>query len=131
MEKYGKYGKYGKELILDLHDCRVSAFTESKIEAFMIFLCDVIDMERAFFPNGDPMLFFWDEHDPEQPDHLIGVSAVQFIHTSNITIHTLDKLRTVYLNVFSCKDFDSRDAVKVARQFFGGEITNSLTVERG
>ena len=62
--------------------------------------------------------------------HLKGTSAVQFILTSNIIIHTLDLLGNVYINIFSCKDFDPENAIKFSKNWFRGEIVNSHIIER-
>jgi len=92
---------YGKELILDIHECNINMFTREKLCEFFEILCDKIDMERCD-------LYFWDYDDcPEEykkaSDHLKGRSAIQFISTSNITVHTLDVLKKVFINIFSCK----------------------------
>ena len=114
---------YGKELILDMHDCDPTRFTKLRIEAFMITLCEKIDMERED-------LHFWTELDTTMPDHLFGISACQFIRTSNIVIHTLGRMRRIYLNIFSCKDFDAYEAEGVATKFFKGVVTNHTVVIR-
>lgn len=119
---------YGKELILDLHDCAPRLFTRGIIERFFIMLCDRINMERG-------PLHWWDDLDTpkgeeETEPHLVGTSAVQFIRTSNITIHTLDLLRTVHLNIFSCKDFDPRIAADISAGWFEGIIKSYTVVER-
>ena len=120
---------YGKELILDLRDCEPVAFTRESIEQFFIELCKEIDMERG-------PLYWWDDlHTPkgeeETEPHLVGTSAVQFITTSNITIHTLTLLRAVYLNIFSCKSFDAIVAAKFAEDWFLGKISRHTVVMRG
>lgn len=102
---------YGKELILDLHECNPEKFNRKDLKRFFTDICDLIDMEKC-------KLCWWDDlHTPEDKKetepHLVGTSAIQFIKTSNITIHTLDIMKRVYLNVFSCKEFDP----KVAKQF--------------
>ena len=119
---------YGKELILDLHNCSPTTFTREKIERYFIELCDLIDMERCD-------LHWWDDlHTPEDEKetepHLVGTSAIQFIKTSNITIHTLDIMKRVYLNIFSCKDFDEHKASSFSAQWFRGEVVNSKAIER-
>ena len=114
---------YGKELILDLHDCNKKWFTKKHIEQFMVALCYAIGMERE-------ELHFWVIDDPKQPDHLIGTSACQFIRTSNVTIHTLVKLKKVFLNIFSCKDFDENKVVLMAMLHFSGTVKNRTVVER-
>ncbi len=118
---------YGKELILDLHGCDPKTFTRESIEQFFIELCELIDMQRCD-------LHFWDDletpEDEKQTEaHTKGTSAVQFILTSNITIHTLDEMRAVYLNIFSCKYFDS-DKVAGFTKWFGGKIINRVEVDR-
>ena len=102
--------KYGSELILDLHNCDPTTFNRKYIRKYFIELCKVIDMQRA-------KLSWWDDHGvaPEEQQtlpHLKGTTAVQFIMTSNIVIHTLDLLGAVYVNIFSCKDFDPKIAAE-------------------
>lgn len=119
---------YGKELILDLEGCNPKKMTRINIEDFMIVLCDTIDMERC-------ALHFWDyEGYPEEykkaPAHLKGISAIQFITTSNITIHTLDELNKVFLNVFSCKNFKNSVVEETTIEFFNGKIVQSHGILR-
>lgn len=119
---------YGKELIMDLHNCNASTFTRESIRAYLIGLCKLIDMKRCD-------LHFWDDletpEDEKQTEaHMIGTTAVQFILTSNIIIHTLDDLKCVYINIFSCKEFDSLKAQKFTNEWFGGGIVHSETIER-
>ena len=119
---------FGIETILDLHNCDPKNFTRENISNFMVELCDAIHMERED-------LHFWDYEgvpESERPteEHLLGTSAVQFITTSNITIHTLDLLGHVYLNIFSCKEYDPKVVVYFATKYFGGEIINELTLRR-
>lgn len=120
---------YGKELILDLVECDPGTFTRPQIERFFIELCEEIHMERHD-------LFWWDDEGlpPEEcqtEPHLKGISAVQFIMTSSITIHTLEILRTVMLNVFSCKDFDEDLVAVFARDWFSGQVGRCTVVMRG
>lgn len=115
---------FGKELILDMHCCDASRFNRQDIGEFFRILCEEkIDMVRC-------ALHWWDYKDePEEyekaPVHLKGTSAVQFIQTSNVTIHTLDVLKKVYLNIFSCKDFDETFAREFAQEWFRGKIVNN------
>ena len=118
---------YGKELILDLHNTDPRRMTQRKLKEFLKDLCKQIGME--------PMKFHAWEYDDEQeyhnaPPHLKGVSAVQFISTSNITIHALDDLRQIYINVFSCKSFESSLVKRICFNHFGGHIANATTLTR-
>lgn len=120
---------YGKELILDLKECNPETFTRESLTRFFEELCDLIDMERCD-------LHFWDdvgvpEDDRQTDPNLKGTSAVQFILTSSIVIHCLDLLGTVYVNLFSCKDFDTTVAMQFVQDWFEGEIDQIVSLERG
>ena len=119
---------YGKELVLDLHECDPATFTRKSIRSYFKNLCDLIDMERE-------KLCWWDDlHTPEDEketeDHLIGTSAVQFIKTSNITIHTLDVMKRAYVNIFSCKDFDAKLVKSFTSKWCGGKVVRIRELRR-
>jgi S-adenosylmethionine/arginine decarboxylase-like enzyme len=117
---------YGKELILDMEGCDSEKFTEDGLIEFFKGLADVTDMELQ-------KRYFWTME--ECPDewrkvpHLNGISAVQFISTSNFTIHALFDGR-LFLNVFTCKDFNPATAIIFTRGFFGGEVIKSEIITR-
>ncbi len=119
---------YGYELLLDLHNCDVSTFNRESIGRFFTEICGVIEMEKC-------EVHFWDDVDvpPEEQQtepHTKGTSAVCFILTSTIVIHTLDLLEKVYVNIFSCKPYDAGLAAQFTEQWFGGKIRNSTFIER-
>lgn len=119
---------YGKELILDLHNCDPSTFNRKDIRNYFKELCELIDMKRE-------QLHWWDDHGvpPEQhatEPHLKGTTAIQFIQTSNVTIHTLDIMKHAYVNIFSCKDFDPEVAKEFTRNWFKGEVLQARVVDR-
>ena len=119
---------YGEELILDLHNCDIAKFTRPDIERFCTALCELIDMEPC-------ELHFWDDlgvPNEEQQTHpkTSGTSAVQFILTSTIVIHTLDLMKSAYVNIFSCKKFDTDEAVKFTAKWFGAADWTSHVVTR-
>ena len=119
---------YGMELIVDLKDCNPTTFNRESITEFFNQLCEMIDMEK-----GD--LHFWDDvgvpEDECQTDpRTKGTSAVQFILTSSIVIHTLDLLGTVYVNLFSCKEFNTTEAMNFMRDWFQGTLNLVSVLER-
>ena len=119
---------YGKELILDLHACDVAKFSRNGIEQFCTKLCELIDMERCD-------LHFWDdvgvpEEEKQTSAKTKGTSAVQFILTSTIVIHTLDLMRAVYVNVFSCKEFDTDAAAQFTAKWFDSKDWTKQVVTR-
>ena len=119
---------YGMEVIIDLHECDITKFNRKDLKSFFIELCNLIGMERC-------KLCWWDDHGlPENEcqtePHLKGTSAVQFISTSNIVIHTLDILESVYLNIFSCKNFDGNITKDFCKKWFKGKIVSFHEIRR-
>ena len=117
---------YRKELILDLHDCNSRKFTRKDIRIYLEELCDSIDMERC------KLVWCDDLHTPQEETktYVKGTIVVQFSKTSNITIHTLDILKRVYLNIFSSKNYDVKLAVNYSKNYFEGYIKNKKIIER-
>jgi S-adenosylmethionine/arginine decarboxylase-like enzyme len=120
--------QYGIELILDLHGCDTTKFTRRSITAYFEQLCELIDMQRED-------LHFWDdvglsEENKQTLPHTQGTSAVQFILTSSIVIHTLDQLKAVYINIFSCKVYDPKVAEKFTVEWFGAAECSAKLIDR-
>ncbi len=119
---------YGYELILDLHEFYPDTFNRASIEDYFKKLCKKINMTRCD-------LHFWDDvgvapEEQQTSPHTKGTSAVQFILTSTIVIHTLDRLGAIYINVFSCKEFDFEIVKQFTKEYFQGKIVNNHFIER-
>ena len=117
---------YGTELILDLHDCNVEKFHRKDIDDYFPRLCRKIGMEKC-------EVHFWDDVgvpiEERQTSPLTkGTSAVCFILTSTIVVHTLDELGAVYVNIFSCEEFDPVVARKFTDRFTRnyGKLSESI-----
>jgi S-adenosylmethionine/arginine decarboxylase-like enzyme len=128
MKEIKKSSAYGHELIMDLHNCDVSRFNRTSLRKYFITVCKAIDMRRC-------ELYFWDDvgvpaKEKQTLPHTKGTSAVQFILTSNITIHTLDLLKAAYINIFSCKQFDRAVAEKITKEWFGAKKCRTIFIER-
>lgn len=116
---------YGQELILDLHQC-TNATMDVNIQEFCEELAELVDMEIADF-------HLWaSEPDEEKDPRIFGISAIQFILTSNITVHMLPLLQrgSVYVNLFSCKSFDAEIATQFVKQYFEATECRSQVVKR-
>lgn len=122
MSKITTDNKYGIELILDMHQCDKSRFTKADLRFFLAKLCDLIKMK----PHGEPQ--FWT--DSSDILHLNGISCFQFIETSNIVVHALTLLDAVYINIFSCKLFDTKTAKYFAKDFFKAKTVHAQVVDR-
>lgn len=120
--------RYGMELVLDLRNCDTTTFCRDAIDDYFTELCRLIGMQRC-------EVHFWDDVGvpPEEQQvlpHTKGTSAVCFILTSTIVVHTLDLLQAVYINIFSCKEFDPSAAQRFTAAWFKGEIMKATVIER-
>jgi S-adenosylmethionine/arginine decarboxylase-like enzyme len=102
---------YGLELLLDLKGVDLSDLSRERLTDYFVRLCDLIQMTR----HGEPV--FWEDH--SGLPHLQGISALQFIETSNVVCHALPLLQAVYLNIFSCREFDTQAAKEFSAAFWG------------
>ncbi len=123
-----KTSNYGWELILDLHGCNPATFTRDHLDRFFTEFCDLIDMEKC-------EVHFWDdvgveEEEQQTSPHTKGTSAVCFILTSTIVVHTLDLLEAVYVNIFSCKAFDPDAAADFTKKWFEAESCERSFINR-
>jgi S-adenosylmethionine/arginine decarboxylase-like enzyme len=119
---------YGLELILDLHSCDISTFNRKSIDGYFRKLCKAISMQKC-------ERYFWDdvgvpEAERQTLPHTKGTSAVQFILTSSIVVHTLDLLEAAYINIFSCKEFDRRVARQITKDWFKAKQCRTRFIER-
>lgn len=119
---------YGYELILDLHNCNPEKFNRTDIDRYFTELCQLISMKKS-------EVHFWDDvgvpiEERQTSPHTKGTSAVCFILTSSIVIHTLDILKAVYVNIFSCKAFDSDLAASFTKEWFEADPCDPTFIER-
>jgi S-adenosylmethionine/arginine decarboxylase-like enzyme len=108
------YSPWGMLAAIDLHGCERSRLEDpGTLRRFVPSLINAIGM-RA---HGPLML------DRFGDGELEGWSAMQFIETSSITVHTDEVCGRCFVDVFSCRPFDSGAAAAVAVAHFGGTFT--------
>jgi len=100
---------WGHHLLLNARRC-VPATIRSKplIEAFSRDLVKKIDM----VPYGKPKVVMFGSGNKK------GYTLVQLIETSNITAHFVEETDDMYLDVFSCKEFDPKVVKQVVSWYF-------------
>lgn len=118
---------YGQELILDIHNVPSGAIHEKSVRQFAEKLCDEIGMKRG-------PIYVWGEEKqlgthPDNPK-IDGISCVQFLYSSSITIHALDELNKIFVNIFSCKEFDAEKAKDFTLETFQGDVVSFRNIVR-
>ena len=92
---------YGQQLLLDVHGCSIELRSLSAVAEFMAAMPTRIGM-RAY---GKPIVERFGEGDE------VGFSGVQLLYNSAVVLHTNEKFLDLYLDVFSCKNFDVDAAI--------------------
>jgi S-adenosylmethionine decarboxylase len=114
---------WGYHLILDCSGCDSSKMKDKQnVHQWITNLVKDIDME----PIGEPRIEYTAEHDEDKA----GFTVIQVIVTSSITAHFIDKLGHIYLDVFSCKEFDQSTVENSVKESFGAEKIHKYYITR-
>ncbi len=112
---------WGQLVSIDLHDCNHDRLRDQAFAAsFLARLVHEIDM----VPHGEPIV------DRFGDDELEGVSGIQFLKTSSITIHFDEVRNRAFIDVFSCKPFDAQKAIDFSTRELGGTLHQQATMMR-
>jgi S-adenosylmethionine/arginine decarboxylase-like enzyme len=106
---------WGKHLILDAAGCSPKRIGSSTvIKNFTNDLVKRIDM-KAY---GEPQIVMFGTGNKK------GYTLIQLIETSNIAGHFVEENNTMYLDVFSCKDFDAEIVRELVGEYFDAQKFN-------
>jgi len=112
---------WGKHLILDAAGCSPTMIGNSTvITNFARSLVKRIDM----VPFGSPQVVMFGTGIKK------GYTLVQLIETSNITAHFVEENNSMYLDVFSCKDFDPYVVEEAVKEYFDAQVFKTTTILR-
>lgn len=100
---------WGKHLVLDIAGCAPKQIRCAHvIYDFTKTLVDRIDMQAY----GEPQIVMFGSGNKK------GYTLVQLIETSNICAHFVEETNDMYLDVFSCKDFDPDVVRETVAEYF-------------
>ncbi len=112
-----------KELILDLYQCDKERLVSKKlIKEFVIKLCHLLKVKRyqkCYIEKFGKESFYGE-----------GYSFFQFIESSSIVGHLDEIHNSAHLNIFSCKDFDDKKALKFSQKFFRAKKLKAKVLKR-
>lgn len=113
---------WGYHLIMDCYGCDLDAMTSKDvISEFTKSLVEKIDM----VPYGEPQIVHFGTGNKE------GFTLIQLIETSNISGHFANDDRKIFLDVFSCKEFDPNIVYEHVIEFFNPEEIIMNPIMRG
>jgi S-adenosylmethionine decarboxylase len=100
---------WGYHLMLDCAGCNEYAIRDPDvIYNFTKQLVEDIDMVAY----GEPQIVRFGS------GNKAGYTLLQLIETSNICAHFVEEDNTMYLDVFSCKEFDHNTVIKLVKHYF-------------
>ncbi len=115
---------WGQHLVLDFAGCPKETLIDGEhIKAWVKHLIQAIEMVAY----GEPQLEHFATHDPKTG----GYTLVQLIETSNICAHFAENRGEVYIDIFSCKQFDNALAQSVCETYFQPSSVKATTLVRG
>ena len=125
-EIFEKEKAWGYLTALDLHDCDPEIVeNEEKIKQYFIELAKLIDMKRF----GDVHVYYFGED-----ERVKGYSAFQLVETSHLSGHfglnPGKKTGYGYVDIFSCKSYDSQKAADFTKEYFGAKSYNMNAMYR-
>ena len=107
---------------LDLYDCNPGLIRDpEKIKQYVVELCDLIGMKR-FGPCQVVHL--------GKDERVEGYSMIQLIETSLISGHFANLTNAAYIDVFSCKPYDSEEIARFSKAFFQSQSVEVHLVKR-
>lgn len=112
---------WGHHLVINAGGCDPKAISSyDVIHDFTKRLVKDIDMVAY----GEPQIVMFGSGDKA------GYTLVQLIETSNICAHFVEQYNEVYLDVFSCKPFDSQVVVDLVTEYFGSDKVETFYMDR-
>jgi S-adenosylmethionine/arginine decarboxylase-like enzyme len=111
----------GQLTIINLSECdKELVRNKRKLKEFALKLCDKIDMN----PYGRPIIKRFGK------GNLRGYTLVQLIETSSLVVHLDEFENKAFIDVFSCKNFDSVKTKEFAKNYFKARNVFCKTIMR-
>jgi S-adenosylmethionine/arginine decarboxylase-like enzyme len=114
--------KWGLHAVVNATRCCPESIRSARhIEAFSNHLVQKIRM----VPYGKPQIIHFGT------GNKAGYTLVQLIETSNIVAHFVEEYNDLYLDVFSCKEFNPDTVETIVQAFFHPLALSCQVLERG
>ena len=111
------------QVVIDGHDCDDDALSDAKLVLdFLNELPARLGMKKLV----SPMTVVYNPDD----DYDWGVTGFVIIAESHIAVHTYPERGKVYVDIFSCKDFDIEETQDYVFKTFGVKTPEVQVIER-
>lgn len=115
---------YGPHLTVDAYGCpRAALASLDNVATFLDRMPEVIGMEKITKPYAFRHL--------APPDPEWGITGFVVIATSHISIHTYPERGVAFMDVFSCRQFETTKAMEFFNEMFKSATSDIAVVRRG
>ncbi|MBI4182095.1 MAG: adenosylmethionine decarboxylase [Candidatus Aenigmarchaeota archaeon] len=115
---------FGPHVTIDAGDCDFEKLTDYQfIYDLLTTLPEQIGMTRMTLPY----VVRWKDKWAQTP----GISGFVMLAESHISIHTFPEQNYVFIDIFSCREFDTQDAAQRLVAAFGAKDVHINLVKRG
>jgi len=112
-EKFEESKAWGLLTSIDVHHCDPEKIRDADhVKRYVRELCDRIEMKRF---QDTVVVHFGEE------ERVAGFSMMQLIETSLVSGHFANQTNRAYIDIFSCKFYEPRQAAEFTLEAFGGE----------
>ena len=116
--------EFGQHLTIDASQCNREKLTnQSLVYDVLNQLPEQLGMTKMILPH----VVKWLDPGAKIP----GISGFVMIAESHFSIHTFPEKNYVFMDVFSCKNFDVDKATELLTKVFGAKKFNKKIVKRG
>ena len=115
---------FGPHLTLDLNKCNIDKLSDYR---FIFNLLNELPEKIGMTKITQPYVFPYNGLVPEDS----GITGVVIIAESHISIHTFEQKSYVFIDLFSCKDFDVEFAKNYFINAFESEDVEINVIQRG
>jgi S-adenosylmethionine decarboxylase len=116
---------FGYQLLLDLYNCREGVCDD--LDFCYDFLEEIV--EKIGMEKQSPASIF--RSDAKRYPDKAGLSGWIPLIESSVVIHTLSKKNFITIDIYSCKKFDPKKALKYCKKMFGPKRTEQHFITRG
>ena len=115
---------FGPHLVIDLKNCNKQKLSDKElVRDLLLTLPSSIGMTRI----SEPQVFYYSGDIPE--DH--GVTGTVVLAESHCSVHTFQDKGYCFVDIFSCKPFDTDKALQSVKDVFEAKEYDSQVIIRG
>lgn len=118
---------YGQNASFDIHEVDPEFFSVKNLKNLASSLCKDIGMKLGPIETwgSDKQL----RNNYKNPK-INGISVCQFLYKSSLIVHGIDELHKLFIDIFSCQNFDVEQVKKFIEENVPGKIVAIKTYKR-